>query len=585
MRSSELRERFLAFFKNKGHVVVPSSSLVPENDPSVLLTTAGMQQFKQYYTGLLDPMTYVHPTLGRPLGTRRAASIQKSFRTSDIDEVGDESHNTFFEMLGNFSFGDYFKEEAIAWAWEFMTKVLGLPLARVHVSVFAGDSETPADEESIGIWEKLGVPQEKIVKANRSDNFWGPTGDEGPCGPTTEIYVDGIEVWNIVFNEYYRHPDGKFTPLEQKGVDTGMGLERLSKVVQNAPTIFETDLFVPLIELLPADTPPHVRRIIADHGRAAAFLLSDGIRPSNKGAGYILRRLMRRMIVHEYQAYGLTAESSRIRQLLEKVVTLYGSFYPELDAAVIVTEFGKENEKFRKTLRQGLRELEKLTVIDAQSAFRLYETYGLPYEVMKDAEISGSRAASLRREDFEEEFRKHQEKSRTSVAGVFKGGLADHSSQVIKLHTATHLMHAGLRAVLGIHVLQKGSHINAERTRFDFTHPQKLTDEEKQKVEEWVNDKIARNLTVKKEWMTVPEAYEKGALGVFEERYGDKVSVYTIYDDKTGEVVSMEFCGGPHVPRTGLLGKFRIAKEEAVSAGIRRVKATLEGGEEEVDGI
>ncbi len=559
MTANELRSKFLDFFEKRGHKIVPSSSLVPDDDSSVLLTTAGMQQFKPYYTGAKDPI--------KDFGVRRTASIQKSFRTSDINSVGDESHLTFFEMLGNFSFGDYFKETAIEWAWEFITQELKISPERCFVSVFEGDSEIPEDEKSARTWKGLGLPEYKIKKAGRKDNFWGPTGNEGPCGPTTEIYIDGIEVWNIVFNEYYQHPDKTLKPLEQKGVDTGMGLERLTKAVQNVSTIFETDLFKPLIE---------TNKIMLDHCRAISFLISDGVIPSNKEQGYILRRLMRRVMAIK------GAELADIENLLKRVVKEYKNFYPELDEGLILLIFREENSKFKKAIQQGFRELEKLEKIDAVSAFKLFESYGLTFDIIKD--IAGDKAANLNQADFDAEFKKHQELSRTASAGMFKGGLADASEATIKYHTAAHLMLAALRQVLGEQVSQKGSNITPERLRFDFSYGQKMTPKEIEQVENIVNEKIKENLPVKMDEMSFEEAKAAGATGVFESKYGDRVKVYTIgpstHSTNSGQAsseppFSREICGGPHVEHTGVLGKFKILKEESSSAGVRRIKAIL----------
>jgi alanyl-tRNA synthetase len=602
MSSGELRNLFLKFFQDRGHVIVPSSSLIPD-DPSVLLTTAGMQQFKPYYTGELDPLTAIHGTLRRPLGSKNAASIQKCFRTSDIDEVGDESHLTFFEMLGNFSFGykpgltradtaegepaspkgGYFKREAIEWAWEFIHHVLNVPLSRIEISIFEGDAAVPPDTESHEIWRSLGIPDGKIRTGSRKDNFWGPTGTEGPCGPTTEMYVDGIEVWNLVFNEFYQHPDKRLEPLATKGVDTGMGLERLALVMQYPEhpeqTIFATDLFAPILQQIPAGMPERHRRILADHARACAFLIADGVRPSNKEAGYVLRRLMRRMMTYRF-LHG--AESTMMHQMLKSVIALYGETYPELaheDGSLIFEAFREEEEKFLRTLERGIRELERTAVINGAAAFKMYETYGLPFDIIK--ELGGERAAGLTREDFEREFRIHQEISRAGAAEKFGGhglaGVSDEDARqdptiwkMTRLHTATHLLHRALRNVLGPEVRQMGSDINPERTRFDFTFGRKVTPEELQKIEDEVNKKIAEDLPVRREVMSYGDAIKSGATAFFKEKYPETVSVYTIGD------YSKELCGGPHVARTGEIGGFRILKEEAVSSGVRRIRAVIE---------
>lgn len=555
MIHQDLRQKFLDFFRSKGHAVITSAPLVPLNDPSVLFTTAGMQQFKPYYTGIADAQ--------KDFGSLNTTSIQKCVRTSDIDEVGDERHLTFFEMLGNFSFGGYFKKEAIEYAHEFITKTLGLQID--YVSVFGGEGSVPADDESEQIWKSL--DQNIVVKKfSRADNFWGPTGEEGPCGPTTEIYVNSVEVWNIVFNQYFQKKDGTLEPLKTPGIDTGMGLERLAKVVQKVPTVFETDLFASLIALLPTGLEDRVRRIIVDHCRAIIFLLADGVMPSNKEQGYVLRRLMRRVIVYE-RLHKFSADP-----VLVHVIEQYGGLYPELSTAIL-SVWRDEQEKFTQTLERGLKELAKVALLDADAAFTLYESYGLPYEVIK--EVGSEKAESLTREAFDVKLKEHQEKSRTASAGMFKGGLADQSEIVVRYHTATHLLNSALRRVLGDHIMQKGSNLNAERLRFDFSHPAKLTDKEKSEVEKLVNGWIANDLPVVREEMSQEQARTLGAIGVFGEKYGNVVSIYTVSDPKTGDTISREFCGGPHVTHTREIGVFKILKEEAVSSGIRRIRATI----------
>lgn len=586
MDSHEMRRRFLSFFERNGHRVVPSSSLIPD-DPSVLLTTAGMQQFKKYYT---------EPEMAdRDFGSRNTASVQKSFRTSDIDEVGDHSHLTFFEMLGNFSFGGYFKKEAIALAHEFLTKEMGLEIS--YVSVFEGSDVVPKDEESRAIWQSLGVRD--IREQGMEDVFWGPTGTSGPCGPTTEIYCkngagEDIEAWNIVFNEFFCGGSreellagkAKLTPLPTKGIDTGMGLERLAMAVQKTNTIFETDLFVPILRHIPQDADKRHKRIIADHLRASAFLLADGVRPSNKERGYILRRLLRRTMVYE-ATYRLTDDFSP--PTLQDVIRLYGGFYPELqkEERVILEEFAREKEKFSKTLKLGTQKLAALKEpITPQFAFFLYETYGLPFEIIK--ELGGFRTFDLTREAFDQEFKKHQEISRAGLekkfgghglildTGELRAGDEEELKKVTRLHTATHLLNAALRSVLGPDIQQQGSDITPERTRFDFTFPRKLTDEEKQKIEEWVNDAVRRDLSVEYEEMPYEEAVKTGAVRFWREKYPSIVKVYSIFDPETGEVVSRELCGGPHVSRTGEIGRMRITKEESSSAGVRRIRAAVD---------
>lgn len=586
MTHEEIREKFLEFFKKRGHAIVPSSSLLPD-DPSVLLTTAGMQQFKKYYTGETDAM--------KSFGSLNTASIQKSFRTSDIDEVGDETHLTFFEMLGNFSFGGYFKEGTIKYAHEFITKTMGLSIS--YVTVFKGSSAVPKDEESIKIWGSLD-PNIKIVEQGMEDVFWGPTGNSGPCGPTTEIYVRNtagkdVEVWNCVFNQFFypgsreelnsNAPGKKLEPLKTPGVDTGMGLERLAIVSQNVATIFDTDLFLPLIWLLPSDMDIRHKRIITDHGRGISFLLADGVRPSNKSAGYILRRLMRRVFVYE-KIFNLAPDI--FNSLVSEAINSYGKFYPELgkNAQDIKREVEAERQKFGKTVDRGIKELGKLELVDAQSAFRIYETFGLPYEIIK--EISDEKAIGLERKNFDKEFEKHQEISRAGIekkfgghglildTGELKAANEEELKRVTRLHTATHMLQQALREVLGPEVHQAGSDITVERTRFDFTFGRKLTPQEIKEVEDIINQKIKEDLPMQKVILPKAEAEKTGALFFFKEKYPDPVSVYFIGRD-LGSAWSREFCGGPHVSRTGEIGGFKIIKEEAVSAGVRRLRAVV----------
>ncbi|MEK9183811.1 MAG: alanine--tRNA ligase-related protein [Patescibacteria group bacterium] len=575
LSSQEIRKKFLNFFGEKGHIIVPSLSLVT-SDPSVLLTTAGVQQFKPYYTGQLDPK--------KDFKSSRVISIQKCFRATDIDEVGDDTHLTFFEMLGNFCFDDYWKKEVIEWGYEFITKELGIEPERVSVTVFSGTQQVPRDDESYKIWhEQIGLPEEKI-KFALWDNFWGPTGSNGPCGPTTEIYIDGIEVWNIVFNEYFCNDsrenllaqsnveglagNAMLEKLKKNGIDTGMGLERLSMAAQGVSTIFETDLFNPLMI---ADS-----RVLADHIRGIVFLIADGVRPSNKEAGYILRRLMRKVIV--------ISNSTIIRELFKKTVDAYGIFYKELNLETILKVFEEENAKFGKTLNNGLRELKRLNIIDAMSAFKLFESFGLPYEVIK--ELGGEKTKNLKREDFDREFKKHQEVSRAGVekkfgghglildTGELKAGNEEELKKVTRLHTATHLLQQALRDVLGNEVQQRGSDITAERTRFDFSFDRKLTIEEIKNIEEIVNKKIQEDLPVNFQEMSKEEAVKTGALFFFKERYPEKIKVYYV-GDSLESAYSAEFCGGPHVVRTGEIGKFKIIKEEAVGSGVRRIRGVV----------
>lgn len=550
MNSSELRDKFLQFFEKNGHTIVPSSSLLP-TDPSVLFTTAGMQQFKPYYLGEKSPFGL------------NAASVQKCIRTSDIEEVGDERHLTFFEMLGNFSFGGYFKEKAIELAYKFIAEELDLEID--YVTVFSPDKvadgdwrkDVLGDKESYEIWKKY-VSESKIIKEG-VDNFWGPTGDEGPCGPTTEIYVNGIEIWNIVFNEFFCSKEKKLTKLDIQGIDTGMGLERLVMVVQEKPTVFETDLFESILKLLPELLDERKKRIIVDHARAIFFLIYDDVRPSNKEQGYVLRRLIRRVVAYEF-INKVTFSEKLIREI--------GDEY-KLNWNNVALEFDSEKNKFLETIQRGIIESAKIKSKDIKQIFMLYQSYGLPYDIIKEL------CPYISEKEFEDELKKHRELSRTASTGMFKGGLADHSPETIKLHTAHHLLLAALQELFGKSVKQKGSNINAERLRIDFSFDRKLTDEEKKKIEEVVNEKIKEGLEVVKKEIPRKEAESIGAEMEFGVKYGDVVSVYFV-GDKKGNVFSKEFCGGPHVANTAELGKFKIIKEEAVSAGVRRIKAKLE---------
>ncbi len=589
MISKELRKNFLNFFEKKGHKIVPSSSLLPK-DPSVLFTTAGMQQFKPYYLGEESP----HGP--------NVASCQKCFRTSDIDEVGDESHLTFLEMLGNFSFGGYFKDEAINLAYDFLFKELKLSKEKAAITIFEGDREIPFDEESAGIWKKLGVPENKIKKGKKADNFWGPTGKEGPCGPTTEIHFDKTEIWNIVFNEYYQDEKGKLTPLKQKGVDTGMGLERLAMIIQGKNSVFETDLFEPIISSVMGGNEKN-RRIIADHIKGAVFLISEGILPSNIERGYVLRRILRRAI-----RYGklLNLPKNFLIPLAQKTIEIYQDIYFEVKSneTDILTVIQNEEEKFGKTLDQGEKEFKKWfkkpvmywreppedlektieetpRIIPGFIVFRLFTTYGFPVELIK--EMAEEKGLQIDEKGFEIEMKKHQEISRAGAEKKFGGG-GEFSA---KLHTATHLLHAALRQILGTHVKQMGSDITSQRLRFDFSHPQKMTESELKQVEDLVNQKIKEDLEVKKEEMPYNEALKSRALAFFKEKYPEKVTVYSITElpkeakvekrtsfSSTGDF-SREICAGPHVNRTSQLGCFKITKEESVGAGIRRIRAIL----------
>ncbi len=564
MNSDEIRRKFLNFFEKKGHKIIQSSSLIPENDPTVLFTTAGMQQFKPYYLGDSDAM--------KDFGSLNTATVQKCMRTSDIDEIGDETHLTFFEMLGNFSFGGYGKREAISYAHEFITKDLGLEIS--YVTIFEGSHGVPKDEESKEIWQSLGLTN--IREEGIGDVFWGPTGSGGPCGPTTEIYCKNVtgkdvEIWNIVFNQFYylgsreellSGESGKeLKPLAQMGVDTGMGLERLSMISQKTPTIFETDLFNGFVVTLPDNLPEGKKRVLADHARSISFLISDGVRPGNKGSGYILRRLVRRILAQ----FDIEIVKNSINWVTEK----YKDVYRELDGVLIMEVINEEWKQFNQTLELGMKELDKLENVNPEYAFKLYESFGLPFEIIHD------KFPNLSREEFDKEFKKHQEVSRSGLDQKFKGGLADESEETIKLHTTHHLLLAALQKILGGEIKQRGSNITSERLRIDFSFERKLTDGEKQKIEDLVNEWISEGFEVVKKEMKREEAEHIGAEMEFGAKYPDMVSVYFI-QDKEGNTISKEFCGGPHVKNTNELGKFKIKKEEAVSAGVRRIKAVLD---------
>ena len=566
MTSIKLRQEFLNFFEKKEHKIVPSSSLLPA-DPTVLFTTAGMQQFKPYYLGEKSPYGL------------NVVSCQKCFRTSDIEEVGDQSHLTFIEMLGNFSFGGYFKEEAIKFAYELLISNFQLPISNLKVTVFGGDKEVSRDEESVKIWDKLGFSENKgnLSFVGREENFWGPTGEEGPCGPTTEIYFKNLELWNLVFNEYYQDRKRSLAPLEQKGVDTGMGLERLAMVVQNKPSVYETDLFEPIIKEIHEQkkyrglTCVNLRsqRIIADHIKGAVFLISEGIFPSNVEQGYVLRRVLRRAI-----RYGklLNLPRNFLIPLAQKVIEIYQDEYREVKSKEtdILTVIQNEEEKFEKTLSQGLKQFEKITKagdISGIDAFHLFDTYGFPLELTE--ELAKEKNITVDIKGFQEAFEKHREISRAGVKAKFGGIGKEATYEATRLHTATHLLHSALREILGSHVQQMGSDITPQRLRFDFSHSQKMTEEEIKKVEDLVNQKIKEDLEVKREEMDYQEAIKAGALAFFKEKYPERVTVYSVNN------FSKEICAGPHVKRTSELGQFKITKEESCGAGTRRIRAVL----------
>jgi len=594
MDANELRRRYIEFFRERGHAVISGAPLVPQNDPTVLFTTAGMHPLVPYLLGAKHPA-----------GTR-LVDYQKCIRTVDIDNVGDSSHLTFFEMLGNWSLGEYFKDEAIRMSWDFLTSPdwLGINPNSLSVTVFAGDDDVPADEESAAIWQSLGIPGERIYRLGRKDNWWGPAGETGPCGPDTEMFIDTglesapdsrpgisdgkyLEIWNDVFMEYNKVGDGNFRKLDRRNVDTGMGIERTTTILQGKKSVYETELFTPIISRIEDlsgvrygenETTDVSVRIIADHLKAATHILGDeaAVSPSNLGAGYVLRRLIRRAVRH---ARKLGVDGLRIADPADIVVEMYASSYPRLPekADEIRTELLAEAGRFMDTLKKGEHEFEKMLpnllknpsrVIPGRVAFRLYDTFGFPIEITE--ELATEHDLSVDREGFDEAFRKHQETSQTASAGVFKGGLADHTEMTTRLHTATHLLHQALRDVLGDHVGQKGSNITQERLRFDFTHASKMTDEELRKVESIVNDQIRRDLPVEFTEMTLAEARDTGAIALFGDKYDEIVKVYSIGD------FSKEVCGGPHVDSTSQLGTFKIVKEQSSSQGVRRIKAILE---------
>lgn len=593
--ANDLRQKYLDFFESKDHAVIPSSPIVPENDPTTLFITAGMHPLVPYLMGEIHPK-----------GTRLANS-QKCIRTIDIDEVGDTTHHTFFEMLGNWSLGDYFKKEAIEWSWEFLTsdQWLGLDKNRIAVSVFEGENfgkenEIPFDQDAYDIWkgifEENDIPVERIAKLDREANWWGPAGDTGPCGPDTEMFYwvgdpsevpesfnddhdNWVEIWNDVFMEYSKNENGEYVKMEKQNVDTGMGLIRVLAALNGLDDNYRTELFVPIIEKIEElsgkkyDDSEDVKqsmRIIADHIKAAVFMIADSVEPSNSDRGYILRRLIRRAV---RQGRVLGIESEFITDIAKVVQNMYGDVYADVQNEKIDQELKKEEKKFSKTLSKGEREIEKFkdSSISGESAFDLFQTYGYPVEMT--IEIASEKGISVDeslQKDFEDSLKKHQELSRTASAGMFKGGLADNKEETTMLHTSAHLMLAGLRKYLGEHVHQKGSNINGERVRFDFSHPEKLTDEEKKLVEDYVNEAIAAGVSVGVEEMSIDEAKAQGAEGAFENKYGDMVKVYT-----AGEY-SKEICGGPHVDNTAdIKGRFKIKKEQSSSAGVRRIKAVL----------
>ncbi|MCE9585134.1 alanine--tRNA ligase [Candidatus Nomurabacteria bacterium] len=569
MQSKEIRERFLKFFENRGHKIIPSASLVPEGDISVLFTTAGMQQFKPYYS---NP-----ENADKDFGNRNITSAQKCLRTNDIDEVGDSTHNTFFEMLGNFSFGGYGRREAIEYAYDFIKKELGLEIS--YVTIYKGEGIVPKDIESENIWRNLDSNLE--VREDGSDVFWGPTGNNGPCGPTTEIYCknasgEDVEIWNIVFNEYFcdgsreklDKGEANLKKMDVLGIDTGMGLERLLATVQKKKSIYDTDLFLELfdkIEQFSSIDNSKAKCIVADHIRTTIFLISDGVFPSNTDRGYILRRLLRRAVRY---ADILGMKHGSLVWLSESIIEKYHQIYPNLlkNSEIIKKEIEKEENKFRETLVKGLKEFEK-----GIDPFILATTYGFPIELTQ--ELAEEKGTKINLEDFNKQMKAHVILSQTASAGMFKGGLANHNEKTVKLHTAHHLLLAALQDVVNKDIKQRGSNITEERLRIDFVCDHKLTDEEKNKVENLVNEKIKAGLNVVRREMPLAEAEKIGAQMEFGAKYPEMVSVYFIEDEKGA--FSKEFCGGPHISNTAELGTFKIQKEEAVSAGVRRIKAVL----------
>ena len=591
--ANELRKMWLDFFAEKGHAVISSASLIPENDPTVLFTTAGMHPLVPYLLGEKHPA-----------GTR-LTDVQKCVRTGDIDEVGDNSHCTFFEMLGNWSLGDYFKKEMIPWSYEFLTspKYLGLDPERLAVSVFAGDEDCPRDEESARLWEEQGIARDRIFFLPKENNWWGPAGITGPCGPDSEMFIDTgkpkccdecspacdcgkyLEIWNDVFMQFNKTAEGTYEPLQQKNVDTGMGLERTLCTLHGKKSVYETDVFAPIIGAIESigdkkygesEEATRAIRIVADHVRTSVFIIGDekGVLCSNVDQGYILRRLLRRAVRY---AKSLNIPTGKLSVVAETVIDEYKEVYPELavNHDRVIGEINAEEERFEKTLTNGMREFEKLCnylvgdTISGKASFKLFDTYGFPIEMT--IELAREHGLKVNVDDFNKAFEEHRKKSQAGAEQKFKGGLADHSETTTRLHTATHLMHKALKIVLNDeNANQKGSNITEERLRFDFTFPRAMTPEEVKEVEKLVNEAIAADVEITCEEMTVEEAKAQGAVGLFTAKYGEKVKVYTM------GTFSKEICGGPHAKRTGELGHFRIVKEQSSSAGVRRIKAVLE---------
>lgn len=611
MTGDELRQAFLSFFAERGHRIIPSASLVPENDPSALFTSAGMHPLVPYLLGEIHPFG------------RRLADVQKCLRTDDIEEVGDISHNTFFEMLGFWSLGDYWKQDSLRWTLEWFIQVLGLEQERISVTVFAGDSDAPRDDEAVQIWLELGIPQERIYYLPKKDNWWPPVGKTGPCGPDSELFYDTgrpkhgpdcqpgcacgkyIEIGNNVFMQYNKTEEGAYVPLKQRNIDVGIGLERTLCVHQGTRDVFTTDLFMPIVQrinelcmkqdgiasdhtasevelrgskentALSTEQEPRLMHIIADHIRAATFIIADGVMPGNVEQGYICRRLIRRAVRCGHE---LNMPHTFIAEVAQAVITRYGSIYHELEErrSIILSELTREEERFGQTLSRGLREFQKQeerlrqrgeTILPGEIVFRLFDTFGFPPSLT--AELAQERGLRADLDGFNLLFKQHQERSRQANQKKFAGGLADHSERTTQLHTATHLLHQALRDVLGTQVHQVGSNITRERLRFDFSHPTKLTSDEIQRIEEIVNQQIMRDLQTTMEVLPLQQALDQGALAFFGDRYGDLVKVYRIGD------YSMEVCGGPHVQHTGSMGRFHIIKAETIGQGVQRIRADL----------
>ncbi len=587
MQAKELIDKYIEFFKSKGHAEIKGAPLIPENDPTVLFTTAGMHPLVPFLMGEKHPLG------------KRVVNVQKCIRTGDIDSVGDPHHLTFFEMLGNWSFNDYWKKQAIEWSYEFLTKILGFDASNLSVTCFKGDEDAPKDEESAKVWIDLGIPLERIFFLPKEDNWWGPAGKTGPCGPNSEMFIDtGIpkcgsdckpgcncgkyfEIWNDVFMNFNKNKDGKFVKMNLSNVDTGMGVERTIAMLQGKKTVYETELFFPIIKKINSITPEEVSfdnkyvRIIADHMKSAVFILSEGIVPGKLDQAYVLRRFIRR-VIRSLRSLGVDLfKIDATVEIAKVVIKMYQDRYPELLAKkeFIFSELKKEEDKFQVALEKGLREFEKMVnkdnKITGSEAFLLFQSFGFPIEMI--SELASEKGVPIAVDGFNKEFEKHQKLSRVGAEKRFKGGLADSSEETKKLHTATHLLNQALREVLGRKdIVQKGSNITPERLRFDFNFDRKLTKEELQKVEDLVNQKIKEGLDVVKEEMTVEEAKKRGAQSEFEHKYEEKVFVYHIVGFST------EICMGPHVKNTSELGKFKIKKEQGIAAGVRRIKAVLE---------